>query len=201
MRIEDMKNKQLSMILPKHKEDLSGKVFGRLVVLNFNYYNRHYFWLCKCECGDIVSVREDSLLTNNTRSCGCLQRDTASSKRYHDYPAAFNNLYATYRHSAEIRNIVFDLSREFMFKMTQQICHYCGSKPTMLKKTRVGNQYLYNGLDRLNPKLGYTEDNVVSCCKICNMSKRVMSEEEFKDWINKVYNYININTDVKEHIA
>ena len=36
---------------------------------------------------------------------------------------------------------------------------------------------------------GYTKDNVVSCCKDCNYSKRTMSQEDFLTWVERVYNH------------
>jgi hypothetical protein len=37
------------------------------------------FWECRCECGQVVTVRQDSLRSGNTQSCGCLQSDMASA--------------------------------------------------------------------------------------------------------------------------
>lgn len=47
---------------------------------------------------------------------------------------------------------------------------------------------LYNGIDRINSKKGYTLDNTVSCCSTCNTAKLNMSLEDFKTWIIKIYN-------------
>ena len=33
-------------------------------------------WLCKCDCGNIVSIRGYSLRSGNTQSCGCIQKET-----------------------------------------------------------------------------------------------------------------------------
>ena len=38
----------------------------------------------------------------------------------------------------------------------------------------------YNGIDRLDSSLGYTKDNIVTCCKICNYAKNKMKFEDFK---------------------
>lgn len=34
--------------------------------------NNHAAWLCLCDCGNIKNVRSHSLLSGNTKSCGCL---------------------------------------------------------------------------------------------------------------------------------
>ena len=49
--------------------------FGKLKVLNFYKrinYRSHY--VCICDCGELVTVREDHLLSNHTRSCGCMKK-------------------------------------------------------------------------------------------------------------------------------
>ena len=53
--------------------DLSGREFGRLRVIEFSgIKNKHYFWNCKCACGNITSVDGGKLNSGHTQSCGCL---------------------------------------------------------------------------------------------------------------------------------
>lgn len=54
-------------------KDRSGEVFGRLTVLSCVGRNKHRqsMWLCKCECGNEVTVTSGALVTGNTTSCGC----------------------------------------------------------------------------------------------------------------------------------
>lgn len=53
--------------------DLSGKYFGRLVVLHqtINPYNKqkNRYWLCKCECGNQIVVSTTNLLSGKTHQC------------------------------------------------------------------------------------------------------------------------------------
>jgi hypothetical protein len=57
--------------------DRTGKRFGRLVVLEkHGRKNGSVMWLCKCDCGEKVSVRGYALQNGNTKSCGCLRVDT-----------------------------------------------------------------------------------------------------------------------------
>ena len=60
--------------------DITNKKFGRLTPLRFSHYNKYKnpFWLCKCDCGKIISVRESSLRSGLTKSCGCLQKEVST---------------------------------------------------------------------------------------------------------------------------
>lgn len=33
----------------------------------------HRYWRCRCDCGAVIDVRQNSLATGNTCSCGCLR--------------------------------------------------------------------------------------------------------------------------------
>ena len=37
-------------------------------------------WLCRCDCGNIVSVVGDGLVSGNTKSCGCLRAEMKGNK-------------------------------------------------------------------------------------------------------------------------
>lgn len=67
--------------LSKEIKNLTGQRFGRLVVVSLAERNRHNQpqWLCQCDCGERVVVRGCSLTSKNTRSCGCLAKDTATT--------------------------------------------------------------------------------------------------------------------------
>ena len=62
--------------MPK-KIDLTGQPFGRLVVIREAGRDKHgnVLWLCRCECGNVVIVRGDSLRNEHTTSCGCYNRE------------------------------------------------------------------------------------------------------------------------------
>lgn len=53
--------------------NLEGRTFGMLTVLKrAENRNNRVFWTCKCECGNIKDIRASSLLSEATRSCGCM---------------------------------------------------------------------------------------------------------------------------------
>jgi hypothetical protein len=61
--------------------DLVGKVFGRLTVIERcenRGSTRSAYWLCECSCGNTVKVRSSLLISGHTKSCSCIQKETAS---------------------------------------------------------------------------------------------------------------------------
>lgn len=60
-------------------KDISGKRFGLLTVLSRGESVRgKAVWICKCDCGNEVSVNGYKLRVGETRSCGCLRKETLS---------------------------------------------------------------------------------------------------------------------------
>ena len=60
--------------------DVSGERYGRLVAICRIDGNSLSMWRCKCDCGREVVVQLSSLRTGNTRSCGCLFIEMATSR-------------------------------------------------------------------------------------------------------------------------
>jgi hypothetical protein len=59
-------------------DDIKGKHFGRLVVLNLFRRNKRTWSVVKCDCGKIKEVLVSSLNRDKgTKSCGCLQSEIA----------------------------------------------------------------------------------------------------------------------------
>lgn len=60
------------------KIDLTGRKFGRLTVVEENGRARkkRVIWRCKCDCGNEVDVLSAELTAGDTRSCGCIRRES-----------------------------------------------------------------------------------------------------------------------------
>ena len=56
--------------------DLTGRVFGKLTVIEqtSERKNNNVVWKCQCECGNIHLVKSSVLLSGSTTSCGCAGR-------------------------------------------------------------------------------------------------------------------------------
>lgn len=59
------------------KEDLTGRRFGRLVVIKGDGRNNkgERLWLCKCDCGNTITTDGRNLRRGDTKSCGCLKME------------------------------------------------------------------------------------------------------------------------------
>jgi len=62
--------------------DLTGKRFGRLIVLasTTRRTGGHTVWKTKCNCGNIKDISGGSLTKGLTQSCGCLRRESMTGE-------------------------------------------------------------------------------------------------------------------------
>src|SRR5690242_17959080 len=67
----------------KTAEDLSGKKFGNLTVVEFvgRTDRRQSLWKCLCDCGTEKIILAPSLKTGATKSCGCLNIKKIQERR------------------------------------------------------------------------------------------------------------------------
>lgn len=55
-------------------EDLSNRVFNGIFVICFSHRSRtSYYWSCECHCGKEFLASRGGLVSNITKSCGCLR--------------------------------------------------------------------------------------------------------------------------------
>jgi len=80
-----------------------------------------------------------------------------------------------HRHQKRWKYELFTLN-EFI-ELSSMSCRYCGG----VNKTK--------GIDRIDNKIGYTKENSVSCCKLCNYMKNNYSVDDFLAHIKKIYEH------------
>ncbi len=68
--------------LRKSTKDLTGKKFGKLIVLSFSHYSndKYAYWNCRCDCGCEKTVYSYNLISGAVKSCGCER--VACGKKY-----------------------------------------------------------------------------------------------------------------------
>lgn len=78
------------------------KIYGRLSVIKLDSTDKQYrkHWLCKCNCGNEVVVREDSLKIGKTKSCGCLQKESYKTNNL-KHGMAYTRTYRIWRNMVQ----------------------------------------------------------------------------------------------------
>lgn len=116
------------------------------------------------------------------------------SKKHDDTRAV---LKGQYKYSAKKRGLEFILTDYQFYRIIQQPCIYCGRSLTnsITWGTRRANSntprpdFRFTGIDRRDNSKGYTLQNSVPCCKICNYAKMDQSIEEFEAWLNDLVKF------------
>lgn len=65
--------------------NLIGKTFHYLTVIQRVVVNGKIMWKAQCKCGNIITVRGNSLTSGHTRSCGCFHRERVSEDARRDF--------------------------------------------------------------------------------------------------------------------
>lgn len=64
-----------------YTEDLTGRRFGRWTVISrATEITRRPVWNCKCDCGTEKKVRGSTLISGESQSCGCLQKEQVGDR-------------------------------------------------------------------------------------------------------------------------
>lgn len=93
------------------------------------------------------------------------------------YDTSLPPRYLSYLKRANAKKVAFDLTVEQFEDMCDRDCVYCGDTGF--------------GIDRIDSKKGYTLDNCVPSCTMCNMMKYTYSEHTFIKHITKIYRFQN----------
>ena len=188
------------------KENLLGQKFTRLTVIAETEpvgKRQRTAWLCKCECGNEKIVKADELKSGDTKSCGCWNQEKRKERasvlygpciKYHPGETSARRVWLKRYNDGGI-------TYDDFFRLSQENCHYCGDKPNNLANAakedpkssqfaRDNGDFIYNGLDRIDSSLTHTLENVVPCCKWCNLAKRERSITDFENWVEQTYLHI-----------
>jgi len=175
--------------------DLTGMKFGRLTAVAWFSGGRNPMWTFRCDCGTVINRSSGHVKNGNTSSCGCLKKDLS---RLPAGESGLNKLLSEYKRAARDRNYNWELTKEQFKELTSKNCYFCDIEPLQIKSAATDSTYSaegikhgaykYNGIDRLENDKGYTSENCVPCCGICNNMKRDLPPNEFLDKCIKIAN-------------
>jgi len=147
----------------------------------------------RCKCGKEKVICINNVRCGNSTCCGF--SPCRGTERKKDAEVGYKAILYVYKKHAKDRGFTFNLGYEYFKELTKGNCHYCGVEPSQVYqlknpktgKIRSGIPITYNGIDRIDSTKGYFNDNVVSCCKVCNRAKSNLSLEDFKQWAANLY--------------
>lgn len=145
--------------------------------------------IAQCQCGIFIQgflkTLKKKALCN---TCAALARKKSPKE------LITNRVYQTYYRSAKKRKLKFKLTKPEVRAIIFLPCYFCKTSPASTQKDFKG--FMYNGIDRLDPNIGYILSNCVSCCWVCNDMKGVLSVNEFlkKCQIITEFHHGNLNS-------
>lgn len=152
-----------------HEKNLAGKIFTRLTVLhrdvraeNDKKFRRGHHWVCQCSCGTIKSVRADRLMSEKTRSCGCLPRGeyiTRGSRVAGDRTDKMHDIPTGTYHA--------------LFMKQRGQCAICESTAPLGRRLCLDHDHTTGAVrgllcSRCNIGLGYFQDNQIRLARALN---------------------------------
>lgn len=191
---------------PSRKDDVQiiGKTFNRLtckqVAGYLQYSDRKVTaYLFDCSCGNQLIAAAKDIVSQHTKSCGCLRKEiTKDTGKANTKPAnanpAFERYFNQYKSQAKRRGLEFTLDSDVFKNIVTQDCHYCGHPPSKL----FGNNwkgyslpFVCNGVDRKDNSVGYTLKNSIPCCAMCNYAKKDYTYDYFINWAKRIGEFQN----------
>lgn len=160
----DIRNR-LQAEFRKNTTNLIGQRFGTLrVTANGGTAAQKQRWVVTCDCGAVRTVRAASLLSGNTKSCGCASKRTTTHGRSHND--------RTYRIWSNMKSRGSGLiSKENYFDKGIRVCaHWRDSFENFVED--MGDAPADRSLDRIDNARGYEPGN----CRWATLSEQARNK-------------------------
>lgn len=140
----------------KSFKDISGKIFGKLLVLKRSENNipKLVRYICKCDCGNIREVSSSNLKYGHTKSCGCLAKTIHIKHHMYNHP---------------IYKVYFSMKSRCHNKKNKRYKNYGGRGIVMCDEWKDSFEQFYkdmgpkpspkHSIDRINNNGNYCKEN------------------------------------------
>ena len=161
------------------KIDMIGKRFGRLTVIREDGKDArgNLKYLCKCDCGNEVTVRGYSLRSGDCQSCGCFRKE-ASSERNSTHGHSNERLYSIWRNMLKRCYYPKHEAYERYGGRGIEVCKEWKESYETFKEFMLSHGYdeyglpNENTLDRIDNDGNYCPEN----CRVVSMKKQSLNK-------------------------
>lgn len=167
-----------------------GDKFGKFIIIaTVKYPDEQRRFVCRCECGNEVEKSYGDVKRGGVcRSCA------DKAKVLPNFLMIKKIKFNEYRQNASHTERIFELTFEQFITLIERNCSYCNASPDQYhtaNRAKMYNPkgYRYNGIDRVDSTKGYTQENTVTCCKLCNGLKSNLLTSVFLNQIERIYQH------------
>jgi hypothetical protein len=168
----------------------------------------HYesgYMIAKCKhCAEIKNIWDyrikRKIFSVVCRDCriSTLETDTDDNKNIHNTWTDDDRI-EMYINKALHMNKAWKLTMEQAIEIFTRPCKYCGNE--MKEMNDNGIEFSHNGLTRIDNDGGYTMENVVTLCNMCNFMRSGFTEIDFLYYCENIRIYIGSKTPKNMHHA
>lgn len=168
----------------KFKKDLSGREFGRLLVIQKSV-NKQSSWECRCECGNTKDILSKYLLKGKVNSCGCLKKEKLRARLWKGYKEFDGQMIYNIKKGAFLRNLECSIDLKYLWELYEKQERKCALSGINLNFKK---NHAYS-VDRIDSNIGYIDGNIQIVHKDINRMKLDYSQKEFLQICNDIYDY------------
>ena len=168
------------MILGRPQKIQVGDRSDHLVVLRFEVVADKRHATCRCDCGNTITVRYESL-RRKTNSCGC--KPGPNWKGCGDLSASY---YGSIKKGAGVRGIDFDVTMSDLWQLLVDQNHRCNLSGLPIHLgSRTSDRHTAS-VDRIDNTKGYVLGNIQWVHKDINLMKHQYDQTYFIDLCKRV---------------
>lgn len=158
------------------KDNLLGMTFGKLTVIKETTSDNGLArWICKCECGNISRVYSSNLKRGKSKSCNKCNKGRIFNYNKTPRGCAFrlmqNAKHRANKNKLEYSLHIFDIEK----RLNKGCCEVTGIQFEFVQNKR---HPFAPSIDRIDPKKGYTPDNIQIVCWVYNAAKGDNTHED-----------------------
>jgi 5-methylcytosine-specific restriction endonuclease McrA len=147
--------------------DIKGQRFGKWFILEFDSIKKgkKAYWKCLCDCGNKKSVSSDSLRRGNTKSCGCIRKNTGNPNYKHGLKGTkeYDNFCCALYRARKLNQTPADANLK-KIQLYYTICSYLNEKAVYYHVDHIhplskGGLHEANNLQILDAELNLKKSN------------------------------------------